>query len=121
MTRPFATGLPGGHSEWEPPDPFSNSEVKTLCADASVDFVDVKVGHCQALNLMKTKPSTTQVVEGFFVSLLGRRHRQRIRHLSLPDYSGGFGANRIPLLIVAHDPIERDAAVHRNNFHVVGV
>src|ERR1700689_3740324 len=49
MTRPFATGLPGGHSEWEPPDPFSNSEVKTLCADASVDFVDVKVGHCQAL------------------------------------------------------------------------
>jgi hypothetical protein len=44
--------LPGGHSEWEPPDPFSNSEVKTLCADASVDFVDVKVGHCQALNSM---------------------------------------------------------------------
>jgi hypothetical protein len=30
--------------------------VKTLCADASVDFVDVKVGHCQALNLMKTNP-----------------------------------------------------------------
>jgi hypothetical protein len=26
--------------------------VKTLCADASVDFVDVKVGHCQALDLM---------------------------------------------------------------------
>jgi hypothetical protein len=67
MTRPFATGLPGGHSEWEPPDPFSNSEVKTLCADASVDFVDVKVGHCQALNLMKWKPSLTQVGEGFFV------------------------------------------------------
>jgi hypothetical protein len=62
--------LPGGHSEWEPPDPFSNSEVKTLCADASVDFVDVKVGHCQALNLMKTKPSPTQVGEGFFVSAL---------------------------------------------------
>jgi hypothetical protein len=48
--------LPGGHSEWEPPDPFSNSEVKTLCADASVDFVDVKVGHCQALKLMKPNP-----------------------------------------------------------------
>ncbi|HTD73361.1 MAG TPA: hypothetical protein VK652_07525, partial [Steroidobacteraceae bacterium] len=46
---------------------FSNSEVKTLCADASVDFVDVKVGHCQALNLMKMKPSPTQVGEGFFV------------------------------------------------------
>src|SRR5580693_10462457 len=66
MTGPSATVLPGGHSEWEPPDPFSNSEVKTLCADASVDFVDVKVGHCQALNLMKTKPSLTQVGGGFF-------------------------------------------------------
>ena len=53
MTGPTATVLPGGHSEWEPPDPFSNSEVKTLCADASVDFVDVKVGHCQALDLTK--------------------------------------------------------------------
>ena len=53
MTKPAptATGLPGGHSEWEPPDPFSNSEVKTLCADASVGFVNVKVGHFQALNL----------------------------------------------------------------------
>lgn len=47
----FATGLPGGHSEWEPPDPFSNSEVKTLCADDSFGFVDAKVGHCQALDL----------------------------------------------------------------------
>jgi hypothetical protein len=26
----------------------------------------VKVGHCQALNLMKMKPSPTQVGEGFF-------------------------------------------------------
>ena len=67
MTGPTATVLPGGHSEWEPPDPFSNSEVKTLSADASVDFVDVKVGHCQALNLMKTKPSLTKVGGGFFV------------------------------------------------------
>src|SRR5258708_30178407 len=67
MTGPTATVLPGGHSEWEPPDPFSNSEVKTLCADASVDFVDVKVGHCQALNLMKTKPPPTKVDGGFFV------------------------------------------------------
>jgi hypothetical protein len=59
--------LPGGHSEWEPPDPFSNSEVKTLCADASVDFVDVKVGHCQALNLMKMKPPSAQAGGGFFI------------------------------------------------------
>ena len=57
---PFATGLPGGHSEWEPPDPFSNSEVKTLCADASVGFVNVKVGHCQALNLMSLKTLTDE-------------------------------------------------------------
>jgi hypothetical protein len=28
--------LPGGHSEREPPDPISNSEVKTLSADDSV-------------------------------------------------------------------------------------
>jgi hypothetical protein len=65
--------LPGGHSEWEPPDPFSNSEVKTLCADASVDFVDVKVGHCQALNLMKMKPSSAKADEGFFVSGLSNQ------------------------------------------------
>jgi hypothetical protein len=57
MTGLIATVLPGGHSEWEPPDPFSNSEVKTLCADASVDFVDVKVGHCQALNFDENEPS----------------------------------------------------------------
>ena len=30
------TEFPGGYSEWEPPDPFSNSEVKTLRADDSV-------------------------------------------------------------------------------------
>jgi hypothetical protein len=28
--------LPGDHSEWEPPDPISNSEVKPLRADDSV-------------------------------------------------------------------------------------
>jgi hypothetical protein len=39
--------------------------VKTLCADASVDFVDVKVGHCQALNLMKTKPPLAKAGGGF--------------------------------------------------------
>ncbi len=72
MTGPSATVLPGGHSEWEPPDPFSNSEVKTLCADASVDFVDVKVGHCQALDSMKTKPLSTKVGRGFFSYALGR-------------------------------------------------
>jgi hypothetical protein len=73
MTALIATVLPGGHSEWEPPDPFSNSEVKTLCADASVGFVNVKVGHCQALNLMpfmgrrNGSPSSAKADEGFFV------------------------------------------------------
>ena len=65
MTGLTANVLPGGHSEWEPPDPFSNSEVKTLCADASVDFVDVKVGHCQALDLMKTNPHRRKLVGVF--------------------------------------------------------
>jgi hypothetical protein len=41
--------------------------VKTLCADASVGFVNVKVGHCQALNLMKIKPSPVKAGEGFFM------------------------------------------------------
>ena len=41
--------LPGGNSEWEPPDPIPNSEVKTLCADDSVAASYAKVGHCQAL------------------------------------------------------------------------
>jgi hypothetical protein len=44
--------------------------VKTLCADASVDFVDVKVGHCQALNLMKTQPSPVKAGGGFFVATM---------------------------------------------------
>ena len=46
----ISNSLPGGHSEWEPPDPIPNSEVKTLCADGSVPFRHARVGHCQALN-----------------------------------------------------------------------
>jgi hypothetical protein len=44
----FPNGLPGGHSEWEPPDPIPNSEVKLLSADDSMVFRHAKVGHCQA-------------------------------------------------------------------------
>ncbi len=40
--------MPGGHSEWEPPDLIPNSEVKTLSADGSVGSPHVRVGHCQA-------------------------------------------------------------------------
>ena len=43
-----STSLSGGNSEWEPPDPFPNSEVKLLSADDSVGSPHVKVGHCQA-------------------------------------------------------------------------
>lgn len=42
--------LPGDHSEREPPDSISNSEVKTLSADGSVRFPHVRVGHRQVLN-----------------------------------------------------------------------
>ena len=40
--------LPDNNSEREPPDPFSNSEVKPLSADGSVGPPHVRVGHCQA-------------------------------------------------------------------------
>ena len=42
------SGLPGGNSEREPPDPIPNSEVKTFCADGSVAAGHARVGHCQA-------------------------------------------------------------------------
>ena len=45
-----STGLPGGHSGREPPDPIPNSEVKTFSADGSVGSPHVRVGHCQALD-----------------------------------------------------------------------
>ena len=44
------TGLPGGHSGVEPPDPIPNSEVKRTRADGSVRSPHVRVGHCQAFN-----------------------------------------------------------------------
>ena len=42
------TGLPDDHSESEPPESISNSEVKRLCADGSVGFPHVRVGHRRA-------------------------------------------------------------------------
>ncbi len=56
-------GLPGGHSEWEPPDPFPNSEVKLLSADDSVGSPHVKVGHCQAFY----SKNPLACANGFFV------------------------------------------------------
>ncbi len=40
--------MSGDHSEQEPPEPISNSEVKPLRADDSVGYAHVKVGHRQA-------------------------------------------------------------------------
>ncbi len=48
--------LSGGNSEWEPPDPFPNSEVKMLSADGSVGSPHVRVGHRQALILKEAVP-----------------------------------------------------------------
>ena len=39
--------FPGSLSWWAPPDPISNSVVKTPSADDSVRSPHVKVGHCQ--------------------------------------------------------------------------
>ena len=36
--------LPGGHSEWVPPESIPNSVVKTFCADDSAEGFRVKVG-----------------------------------------------------------------------------
>jgi hypothetical protein len=63
--------LPGGHSGREPPDPFPNSEVKTLCADDSVAASHARVGHCQAFDLKK--PLVLEEAPGaFFLSLPAR-------------------------------------------------
>jgi hypothetical protein len=78
--------------------------VKTLCADASVGFVNVKVGHCQALNSMKIKPSLTKVGEGFFASesskcgdirsKCGVRLRTNRRYISCMIFSDELGGLR---------------------------
>ena len=42
------TFLLGDYSDCDPPDLFSNSEVKPVNADDSVVLGHAKVGHCQA-------------------------------------------------------------------------
>ena len=61
--RHVSNSLPGGYSEREPPDPIPNSEVKTLCADGSVPFGHVRVGHCQASQ--RETPGDPMVSVGF--------------------------------------------------------
>ena len=45
--------LPDDNRVLEPPDPFSNSEVKQYIADGSVGLPHVRVGHRQAFNSKK--------------------------------------------------------------------
>ena len=40
--------MPDGDSDTDPPDPFSNSEVKRISGDGSVGIPHVRVAHCQA-------------------------------------------------------------------------
>ena len=63
----YLTSLPGGNSEWEPPDPIPNSEVKTLSADDSVGSPHVKVGHRQALI---PSPQQPQLLGAFSFALV---------------------------------------------------
>jgi hypothetical protein len=42
--------LSDDYSGLAPPDPIPNSEVKQACADGSVAFAHVRVGHRQTLN-----------------------------------------------------------------------
>ena len=63
-------GLPGGNSEREPPDPISNSEVKTLSADGSVGSPHVRVGHRQAFS---TKGRNQMVAAFFYGYALAQR------------------------------------------------
>jgi hypothetical protein len=50
----------------------------------------VKVGHCQALNLMEMKPSPTQVGEGFFVSIGVRQERYSAAALAAHAFVGSL-------------------------------
>ena len=50
LSRFNQTEFPGDYCEWEPPDPFPNSEVKTLSADGSVAVGHVRVGRRQGPN-----------------------------------------------------------------------
>ena len=74
------TSLSGGHSEWVPPDPFPNSEVKLLSADDSVGFPHVKVGHCQTLI---PNPDNRKIIGVFYAMFLVRFSLMVISRLTL--------------------------------------
>src|SRR6185295_1601550 len=65
--RACRNSSPGGNSEWEPPDPIPNSEVKTLRADGSVPFGHARVGHCQALSRKAPEVERSQGLFSFLM------------------------------------------------------
>ena len=82
--RPRSIGLPDGHSESEPPESISNSEVKGLCADGSVGAPHARVGHRQAL-IRTTGPKWA----GFFcVPAKGARLSPDIASRAVDDRAG---------------------------------
>ena len=62
----FPTFLLGDNSAVVPPDPIPNSEVKRSCADGSVGFPHVRVGHRQA---PIQNPCRSNAAGVFFVSI----------------------------------------------------
>ena len=60
------TEYPGDHRDIVPPDPISNSVVKSVIADDSVGFPHVKVGHYQVLS---RSPDPTLRLIGAFLRL----------------------------------------------------
>jgi len=56
----------GGNSEWVPPDPFSNSEVKTLSADGSVGpFASLRVRPLGCTLVAFAHPCAAKTPPGF--------------------------------------------------------
>ena len=88
------TSFPGGHSEWEPPDPFSNSEVKTLSADGSVGSPHVRVGHRQ--DLIQRRPQSVWI-GAFFVVDSGNL---LLSHGEMIDFRSEVGGVASPRFLV---------------------
>ena len=58
------SSFPGDYSGLEPPESISNSEVKQTCADDSVGFPHVRVGHRQASNYTSSSWLLTKTALG---------------------------------------------------------
>ena len=81
----ITTELPDDHSECEPPDPISNSEVKVLSADGSVGFPHVRVGHRQAF-----KYTSPNQISGWGFVVFGSCERREHALHETPDIDNSF-------------------------------